>query len=155
MGQPYSLSIQIPPTNFVAAFPLCEIICTATDHVAITELYADVYVNAACTIVLGFGRPAAAGTSPLLPQIIVPDNGGNSAGVFLSAVTQWTKPPTAPTVYNRRATLNGPATGHGEARWYFDPGFVIVPSGTAVVWCIAAGTSQGNITGDVTFSVDL
>jgi hypothetical protein len=155
MGQPYSVSIDMIEANYMTAFPLCEVICTATDHIAITEVYADIYVNASATaMVFGWGRPAAAGVTPVGATVLKTDDEGNNAGVFANVAMQWATPPTAPTTFNRRATLTSPATGRGEVRWFFDPGFIIIPSNTAVLWCINAGTTRGNIDGVVTFSVD-
>jgi hypothetical protein len=153
LGLPYSVSVGIQPDRFGASLPIAEILNTTTDRVAITEVFVDTYQNAANTVVLGFGRPGATGT-PSQSMVFQEEDLANTNPVFCTLVTDWSVLPTAPTVYNRRVSLNAAATTRGEARWFFDPGFIILPSMSAVIWCISASAAAGNVRGDVTVVID-
>jgi hypothetical protein len=132
-----------------SSFPLLEIQTSATDFLrilAITCFLAD-GLNTSNPNSFGFGTPAAAGVGIGGTRLMIAeDTGDTSISPSMSLFTAWSKPPTAPTNFVRRAilTTNFATNAFLGLTFRFARGFFLPPNSSAVVWT-ASGGGQGNI----------
>lgn len=91
------------------------------------------FLAAATASVIGFGRPAAIGTTPTSPVNFLPEDPNDivASGVIQSALA-WAGAPTIPTSFMRRISL--PATIGTGVIWTFPEGIVIPVEASLILW---------------------
>jgi hypothetical protein len=121
--------------------PSLDLKASATNAPRIMEWAVNLGVATASTY--GFGRPANSGSvAQTSPTVVQPDNPNDATGNSNLAST-WTTAPTVPGVFVRRIQL--PATQGAGVIWTFPRGFILVASGSAVMWNIAASSASTNV----------
>jgi hypothetical protein len=119
--------------NTTAATPTWEIRSASTNKPRLMELGYSCVTAVAAT--MGFGRPAAIGTTPTTPQNFVAENDASAPTSLTTACVAWGGAPTVPANFNRRIT-NQALVGVGVI-WTFPRGFDIAISQSVVLWVIA------------------
>lgn len=132
-------------TNVTTSNAALEIIGSNTKRAKLIEI--GFTLATAVSTVLGFGRPAAVGVTPV-PVLVQAEDPNDAAGVSAGSLSASTSP-TAPTIFMRR--FGGNAIGQG-AIWTFPKGIVMASSGTGrslVLFNITGGATL-----DVYFVID-
>lgn len=135
-------SAAVRTSGFAITSPAVEIVANAVVSPRLLELCITTNVAVAATQVYGLGRPAAVGVGPQNAVTVQPHNINDPAGQTQLALF-WTTPPTAPTVFTRRATI-GTVVATGII-WSFPRGVIIAINKTLVVWNITANTIPPSI----------
>lgn len=132
---------------FAAAFvgPILEIKSGPTDYINLLEVSLNSAPNFLGTTALAFGLgvPAAQGIAAISAQMQPEDTGNNESFPGVSLITQWTRLPTVPTSYLRRATLNV-GGGVNSVVLRFPRGRKMQPNTSLVLWLISTAVSFGN-----------
>ena len=121
-----------------------EIIAGANNAYSLKEL--GMTLNAGTATTLGFGSPAAKGTTPTSVVVLAEDAGNTTTGATSGALT-WATAPTIPTAFFRRASL--PAVIGSGVVWTFPRGLNVLKTVTTVLWNFVTGSVY-----DVWFVVD-
>lgn len=129
-------SIGVRTTDITIAHPGHTLVTAASDRGAILEY--GLFLAGAGATTQGFGRPAAAGSSPTASILLQAEDPGNPAAT-INSVLEWATDPTAPTNYLRR--IGFPATIGVGVIWTFPRGIIIPVSSNFVLWNIVAVTT--------------
>ncbi len=117
-------------------YPLWEVRAAATHKPKIMELA--VTFDVASPLALGIGRPAAIGSGVTDVKWGSDEEMGTQTSLT-TFVRIWATPPTLPTTFLRRTTLNG-ANGV-TILWIWPRGLGIPASGSVVVWNLATNSA--------------
>lgn len=130
--------------NVLSGTPAFEIVGVPGMAAKIREIqFTTGPLTTAQATVFGIGVPAASGSSVrgsrgFQSEDLAPAN------KWISIVTDWDSPPTSPTTFMRRITLQGTtAANGGQAILKWPKGLTIPSNGSIVVWCITSAT-KGN-----------
>lgn len=136
-----------PFTGISSAAPVWELQTSPTDYLIVLEISANFLANtlASTGLVFGVGAPAARGVG-IATQNLIAESTTTDAMPGTQLLTAWSKAPTAPAIYLRRATVNGANGGVGGGRyqhvnWKFPAGIKINPSSSLVLWGITLSTT--------------
>lgn len=131
-------------TSGAASAAIVALRAGSTRDVRVFEV--GVFAETAVAGTVGLGRPAAIGVTPATTTgPIGQGNSYDSAGLVGTTImdASWGTPPTAPTIYWRRATL--PATIGAGIIWTFPTGINIPSTTTLVLFQISAAAVQYGI----------
>jgi hypothetical protein len=103
-------------------------------------------LNAGTATTIGFGNPAAKGTTPTSVVALAEDKGNTTAATTTGALT-WATGPTVPANFYRRVSL--PATIGAGIVWTFPRGINQLTTVTTILWNFVTGSVM-----DVWFVVD-
>ena len=126
-------SIARRTTNVTSGQSAHTIYTSATDRGALLE--AGVFLAAATASLYSLGRPAAAGSTPTTPVLLLAEDPGAPAASIYSALA-WGTSPTSPTNDLRRIAL--PATIGTGVIWTFPRGIIIAISTNFVLQNLAS-----------------
>ena len=118
--------------------PLCELTAGPFDEPRL--MYLELYNWSATVMSLGLGTPQAVGVSPVFITSLVMGDSGDTSKLppNVGIAVDWATPPSVPSSYIRRATLESTATGVQSLRWVFPRGIRMLNASSLVLWLIAS-----------------
>ena len=137
-------SIVVPRTPLpqgITGLPIWELRTGPTDYIVLLSIGLSFQGSSSTVFAFGFGlgSPAARGINPWPNSITALQDAPHVSLGGLSIATAWGTPPTAPTAFLRRETVNiTGGVGLGPVLHSFDGGRIMTPSSSLVLWAITA-----------------